>query len=423
MKIKVILLMHFPPKLDLTNSGFIELPNGEKTCFNNDKQNWFFALGNQMMNRYADKLDVEIWQPEPKTKEIILRKYNNGLIHRLFPACYINKLTITGTKKKLFSDKILSELKKESTSKNIVLHFRATREYFTSKIVNIFDRKIIYLGQFSINITNRFNVNDYSLFKKYYVMFRVIIPYKKFLLNVNNIIPGTQKDLKAEPFFNKLNIFYRDNCANFGLDVDFWDKDKVNVQKVKKNMGLDNYKILLVSSRLVKEKRIVEIINAISKIKTKIKYKLIITGSFNTIYGEKIKNISDVLIPNRVIFTGFVSEIKLRDLFAISDLFISNSILEAGPFSVYIAYLMEVPVLQTKVGIGYEFGDEQHISFLISSEQNRNEKELQASLEKYFNGELPKNINRNSAINYFNWDTISQYYFDVYNSLIKSKEK
>lgn len=417
---KIILLMHFPPKLDFTNSGLIKLPNGEKTCFNNDKQNWFFALGDQMMNKYGDKLNIEIWQPEPKIKDIILKKYNNGLIHKLFPALYINKYTITGIKKKLFSDSILIKLDKELDRTNVILHFRATREYFTNKIVRKNYKKVICLGQFTINITNRLNVSNYFFVRKYYVWLRSIMPYKKFLRKVNNIIPGTQNDINAEPFFNELNVFYRKNCANFGLDVKYWDKEQVDTQQVKDEFGCHNYKILLISSRLVEEKRIIEIIKAISRIKTDVSFKLIITGNLHTEYGEMVKSMVKKLIPSNVIFTGYVSEKKLRDLYAISDLFISNSIVEAGPFSVYIAYLMGVPVLQTKVGIGYEFAVKQNASWLISSEQNRNEKEMQFLLKDFFNGKRPENLDRKSVISYFSWDLISQYYFNVYCSITES---
>lgn len=422
MKIKIIILVHFPPKLNFTNAGKIKLPNGEETCFNNDNQYWFFTLGNQMMNRYSTKLIVEIWQPEPKTKEILVKSFNNGLVYKLFPAEYCNEFTITGIKKRLFSKRIMKELEKECTNKNTILHFRATTEYLTSKIVKTFYKKIILLGQFSINITNHFQINNHALIKKYYLLYRDLKPYKRFLLKVNNIIPGTQNDLRSELFFNRLNVFYRDNCANLGLDTEFWSSKKINIQRIKDRLGFDNNtKLLLLSSRLVKEKKIDTIIIALSKATIKMPYKLIITGSNDSYYGQKIKLLADNLLPNKVIFTGFLAENELRNYYAIADLLISNSLMEAGPFSVYQALLMGLPVIQTRVGIGAEVATKFKVTSIISPNHETNERELLDNINDYFRGIIPKTMNMIDAKKYFGWDTIAKYYLNVYTSLVSSK--
>ncbi|MCD4698892.1 MAG: glycosyltransferase [Bacteroidales bacterium] len=418
MKVKVIILIHFPPHLDFTSAVKFRLPNGEETCFNNDRQYWFYTLGNQMMNQFSDKLEIEIWQPEPKTKRILKKRFDNGLVYKLFPAEYVNEITITGRKKRLFSKRIIQKLKSESVNRNLILHFRATNEYLTKKIVNIFFNKIILLGQLSINVTYKFNIQNNFFVKSLYLYYRNLQPYKKFLRKIYNIIPGTKTDIKKEAFFNNLNVFYRDECANFGLDTDFWDKNKLDILQFKKNKK--NNKFLLVSSPLNEGKRIDNIITALSRIKTKNPYKLVITGSYNNSYGQNIKSLTDKLIPNKAIFTGFISEEELRKYYAISDLFISNSQQEAGPFSVYQAYLMQVPVIQTKVGIGGEVGESFNVSKLITSDQDKNEDELEQALTDYFNGNIPKIMDRTDSERYFGWNSVANYYFKIYISLISA---
>jgi len=140
MKPKIILLMHFSPNLSLYskkgNSDLIFLPNGKFTGFNDVRQFWFFALGEQLMINYSDQIDCEVWQPDINADRVYCKEYPNGLKYKLFPAENKRVLTIVGFKNRLFSSKIVDSVKVEYLKNSkIVIHLRATNEYLNNYVV------------------------------------------------------------------------------------------------------------------------------------------------------------------------------------------------------------------------------------------------------------------------------------------------
>jgi glycosyltransferase involved in cell wall biosynthesis len=123
---------------------------------------------------------------------------------------------------------------------------------------------------------------------------------------------------------------YEDKSINSGIAVKY---------KIDKNKT-----ILLSASRLDREKRVGVILNACSLIKDKVEFQLLITGK-----GKDRKNLEAIALKNgiseKVIFTGVVSQSELKDLYKISDIFLTASEVELQGLSIMEAMASGLPVI------------------------------------------------------------------------------
>lgn len=415
MKLKVIAIPHLTPAMNVGISDKISLENGKVTRFNDSNQFWFYALGSYLMDHFEKELEFEIWQPDTNVYETITRKYENGLVYKLMPAAVDKEFTLTGIKNRLFSREILDSIETEiNRNQNLVLFFRGTSEYMLNKIVNRYYGRVPFVGMFSIQISNELIIDQFwtNPLQEIYHYFFGLRPYKRFLKKVKNIVPSTQNDLKANPFFEKLNIFYREDFASWGIDTEFWKRVE-NTEGVKEKHGIKKEeKIILISSRLVEEKQVKEMIEVLGNFRNE-KFHLIITGSIKkNQYVDHLVALAQSLLPGKVTMTGYITDEELREIYSITDLMLSYSISEGGPFSIFQAYLMEVPVIQSSVGIAGEIALQYNVSKLVSP---FNPEELKIALEEYFSGNIPKTLGRSTAVNYFSWKMIAKYYFGAFN--------
>jgi glycosyltransferase involved in cell wall biosynthesis len=413
-KLKVIAIPHLVPSMNVGNSEIISITESKFTRFNDSNQFWFYSLGNHLMNQFEAELDFEIWQPDTNVHETLIRKYDNGLVYKLIPATFEKEFTLTETKKRLFSHIILNSIESEIIkNKNIVLFFRGTREHLLNKIVNRYYGRVPFVGMFSIQIIDQFKIDHFwtNPFHEIYYYFFGFRPYKKFLKKVNNIVPSTQNDLKSNPFFKKLNVFYRDDFASWGINTDFWIRIE-NTTNFKKRYGIKkDEKVILISSRIVEEKQVIEMIEALGNFKNE-NFHLIITGNLSkNKYVDQVVSLTQSLLPGKVTMTGYISDGELREVYSISDLMLSYSISEGGPFSIFQAYLMEVPVIQSSVGIAGEMALLYQISKLVDPFEPS---ELKNALVEYFAGIVPKPLERSIAENFFRWNRIAEYYLNIF---------
>jgi 1,2-diacylglycerol 3-alpha-glucosyltransferase len=105
-----------------------------------------------------------------------------------------------------------------------------------------------------------------------------------------------------------------------------------------------NKTILLSASRLDKEKKVGVLLNACSFIKDKSEFQFLITGK-----GKDRKNLEAIALKNgiseKVIFTGVVPKSVLKDLYKVSDIFLTASEVELQGLSIMEAMASGLPVV------------------------------------------------------------------------------
>jgi len=140
-----------------------------------------------------------------------------------------------------------------------------------------------------------------------------------------------------------------------GIDaLDKFNPEKINSKKLKflkKSIGLNiNTYVIGYCGRLVKDKGIIELVEAFKQlvIKTKLDIKLLLIGDFETRDILPPNIIKEITNNKHIIKTGFIYN-DIQYYYALMNLYILPSYREGFPISVLEASAMKIPVLTTKV--------------------------------------------------------------------------
>lgn len=178
-------------------------------------------------------------------------------------------------------------------------------------------------------------------FALYYAKFMIKMALKKsdYILTVSQ---NTKKDLvkyfNADP--QKIVVTYN------GVEDTFKPKnskyyeylyDRYNISKDKK--------ILLYVGNKKPHKNLKNLIKAISLLKNKENYILILSGKGFDGYDELEKMSKDMNLENQIIHTGIVSDEELIDLYNLADLFVFPSLYEGFGIPVLEAMACGTPVI------------------------------------------------------------------------------
>ena len=158
---------------------------------------------------------------------------------------------------------------------------------------------------------------------------------------------------------------------NLGIDISKF-KPISNTKKIelKKNLGLSQYKVILLYGRLVENKGF--LLNALSKCKNNLSNLRFIFPGENEKYKQKLLvRACELGLEKNLIFPGFIDGIEML---SITDLMVLPSKHESFGISNIEAFAMGVPVIRTKNGgyedmkdicFGIKYGDEEGLAKLI----------------------------------------------------------
>ena len=194
----------------------------------------------------------------------------------------------------------------------------------------------------------------------------------------------------------------------------------------RESLGLSSDDFVLVfSGRVTKEKGISELLDAILTIKNICKVKLLVIGS--SFYGGS--NAEDTFIhslkekaeciPDRIIFTGFISYDKMPDYLRISDIAVIPSIWDDPfPTTVLEAQAMGLPIITTRRGgIPEEITEENAV--LLSTDKHFVENLANAILDLYQHPEKRTAMAKASLkrSKFFNKETYAENFFNAIDTM------
>lgn len=209
-----------------------------------------------------------------------------------------------------------------------------------------------------------------------------------------------------------------------GIDLnDEFNINKVNEKKLEKVRFQHNIKnndiIVTFIGRLVKEKGIIDLLEAYNKLKSK-NVKFIILGGLSDSERDKdtIKLIENYKKNTDIIFTGQVSNIN--EYLAISDIFCLPSYREGMPRSIIEAMAMKNAVIATRIRGSREEVVENETGFLVpirSSKYIANKiDELVANSEKLRDF---KNAGYIRAVKMYNEEIVVRKQLNIFEKLVK----
>ena len=174
------------------------------------------------------------------------------------------------------------------------------------------------------------------------------------IVNINNVSNFIEKSLIKLLGISKEKVVVLRNC----IDVDRFSKTLTKEEKnsIKRKYNINNNdKVLLFTGRIVPEKGVKEIINALKNVKYK-NYKLLILGSAlnelkaKTEYQEQIEtSISE--IKDKIIFTGYIRYEEINKFYAMADVVVLPSIWDdPAPLTIIESLASGLPIITTNSG-------------------------------------------------------------------------
>ena len=403
-KTKIINLLYHPP-------GYESYRNSPRPEINWDTPDgnwvgiwgydWPDIIGNEVL-KITDKFDYEVWQPDLRADKIYSNRFENGLVHRLFPAKLTYKLHLLKFKKVLLSQLIIKQLLIEGKNKNIIVNLN-------SHPLNPLTLSVIKIGAkigFKISLTLHGNIeNPYLQFKmktdfinKIYKLYKLNV-FIKYIMKCNHISyqNNTQKRVLDDIHYENSSF------VTMGCDFNYW---KPTNRKKAKNT-------FLIASRFVPLKQIDKVINVFVKLKDRYNFKLYIAGHGENEYEIYLQNISKEL-GDKVVFLGYLDRQKMLAAYESSNIFISTSTSEGCSVAVIKAMATGLSIFSTNVGETANILAENNAGILVEPyNYNQWEKELISVLE----GKEIKTLERKVAKEYFHWPNIADKFVKVYKKL------
>ncbi|MCS7124728.1 MAG: glycosyltransferase family 4 protein [Candidatus Bathyarchaeota archaeon] len=134
-----------------------------------------------------------------------------------------------------------------------------------------------------------------------------------------------------------------------GVDAGEYEKSTVDLSQFRKRFALPEEKIVLYVGRLVYEKGIQVLINAVPKILEKVNAKFVIVG--NGYMKEPLwEHVKRMGLAHKVLFTGFVDEETLRNLQKCADVSVVPSLFEPFGIVALEAMAAKSPVVVSDTG-------------------------------------------------------------------------
>jgi glycosyltransferase involved in cell wall biosynthesis len=159
----------------------------------------------------------------------------------------------------------------------------------------------------------------------------------------------------------KIHVIYN------GVDINKF-KPRPDRAELRREFGLEEeQKIVLFVGRLYHRKGLEILLNSIPPVLQEFKdVKFAISGTGFKKKEERLRKLAKELdIEDHVAFLGYVSDEKLPNIYAASDIFVLPAIYENFPFAILEAQATGLPVISTKVGGIPEFLVDNQNGFLI----------------------------------------------------------
>jgi glycosyltransferase involved in cell wall biosynthesis len=384
---KIIYIISFPPAYEynscLAPDHFWYNTKGEMIGI--WRQDWGHVFARDV-KRFYPECGFEVWRPDYRAEKEYMHIFEDGVIHRSFPAQQIIFWRGLKPEKHCTSKELISKftelIEAHIIKKDLVCHIPLDFSYLSYYLLNKFGNKVPFLHTSHLN-PDLLNVNlrTYNPLSFFHRLF-IRVTYHKYIIKLKEI--AVSEDRIA--FFKqhtRANVYQLD-LLNLDLE---WGNRKIDKEeaRIKLNLPLEK-KIIFSSSRLVPEKQIDKLILSLSVIKRH-DFICYISGSGEPDYENYLRRLClDLSMEDKIIFTEFLDQ-ELADFYCASDLFISTSISEGGPVSVLKAIALDIPVISTNTGIAWHILKENKAGVIIDK---YNTKEWPDAIEEFLNGKQIK---------------------------------
>jgi len=209
-----------------------------------------------------------------------------------------------------------------------------------------------------------------------------------------------------------------------GVNIQEYEKNQnVDLSLFRRRFALPEEKIVLFVGRLVYEKGIHVLINAVPKVLEKVNAKFVVVG--NGYMKEPLSNlVKSIGLAHKVIFTGFVDDETLRNLQKCADVSVVPSLFEPFGIVAIEAMAATTPVVVSDTG-GLSEIVEHDVTGVKVYPNNPNSLAwgiAKVLLDENYANRLKNNAYKKAQEKY-NWDKISQQTKTVYEAVLNEYSK
>ncbi|MEM1590252.1 MAG: glycosyltransferase family 4 protein [Candidatus Bathyarchaeia archaeon] len=208
-----------------------------------------------------------------------------------------------------------------------------------------------------------------------------------------------------------------------GVNAEDYEESGVDLNQFRKRFASPEEKIVLFVGRLVYEKGIHILINAIPKILGKVNAKFIVVGDgyMKDTLSEQVKQMG---LTHKVLFTGFVDDETLRNLQKCADVCVIPSLFEPFGIVVLEAMAAKTPVVVSDTGGLAEIVEHDVTGFKVRPGDPNS---LALGVTRVLlDGDYAKKLRENAyrvVTEKFNWEKISQQTKNVYELVLSEYSK
>ena len=231
-KTKIIYVISQPPAYDLMKENSrppIYWDTSDGNWLGIFERDWGVRLGNAILNKTND-LKFEVWRPDERADDVYTYKFENGLVHKSFPAekIKIKKNTI------IFSKLLIEAFEYEN---NIIIHvgLNGLIFWYLKDIYYYIPFVATSHGEGFLPINQLFKLRK-NIFN-YFLLWKKHCLLKKFVKNVDKIT--YQSSLTKNTLINSYSAA-EDKLYNITMGTDFsyfkpiekdYAREKINVKK------------------------------------------------------------------------------------------------------------------------------------------------------------------------------------------------
>lgn len=190
---------------------------------------------------------------------------------------------------------------------------------------------------------------------------------------------------------------------------------KVNSKIILDKLKLEKEKYILFVGEIERTKNVKIIIDSYKKLENKEDYKIVICGKAGNDY-DNIKTLINEDIKKNIVFTGYVSDEELRELYSNAFAFVFPSLFEGFGLPILEALSCETPVISSNKTSLPEVGGEAILTF-----DPLNDLELVDMIKRIEDENLRRKMKRLGIerLKNFSWEECSKHTKDIYENLIR----
>ena len=324
------------------------------------------------------------------------------------------------------------------------------------KLYNLLYRLIRKVFKKKLNFSSLYYLKSYTILKKYnydyivveggdYLELKKIVDYfgkKNIYLHIHHqLIPNIELDaifdniIGTSNFVNKewernssnknLHKYVVYNCVN----ENYFNKKISNNERrtIREKLGFEKDDFIVIyCGRIIKEKGVKELVQAVNLIENK-KIKLLIVGSINFALectDEYLRSIESFVkkSDNKIKFTGYIANEEVFKYYQTADVQVIPSICEEAAGLVSIEGMLSgLPLIVTKSGGLNEYVSDE-CSIKISKEKNL-VVHIKEAIEKLYNDKNMYNNMKLAGLKRSNYFKMNKYYEDILNIFLGEEDE